>query len=94
MAAPSYVYTIGRVARMLGQDETLLEDIALLNMDPEDGCLTILDLDDDVSTTAFTPFGIENLKELLADLKSHKTPSRSDPSRARSPPRCSADGYS
>ena len=68
MAAPSYVYTIARVARMLGQDEALLEEIALTNMEPEDGRLIILDLDDDVSTTAFTARGIESLKELLADL--------------------------
>ena len=69
MAAPSYVFTIARVARMLGENEVLLEDIALMSMDPEDGRLTIIDLDDEVSTTAFTPFGVENLKELLADLK-------------------------
>ena len=68
VAAPSYIYTIARVARMLGEDEALLEDIAS-GMDPEDGCLSVLDLDDDVSTTAFTPFGVENLKELLADLE-------------------------
>ena len=68
MAAPSYVFTIARVARMLGEDEALLEDIAS-DMEPEDGCLYIMDLDDEVSTTAFTPFGVENLKELLADLK-------------------------
>ena len=74
MAAPSYVYTIARVARMLGQDEALLEEIALMSMDPEDGRLTIIDLDDEVATTAFTPFGVENLKELLADLKPDKTP--------------------
>ncbi len=74
MAAPSYVYTIARVARMLGEDEALLEDIALMSMDPEDGRLTIIDLDDEVSTTAFTPTGVENLKELLADLKPDKTP--------------------
>ena len=74
MAAPSYVFTIARVAKMLDEDEALLEDIALMNMDPEDGRLTIIDLDDDVSTPAFTPFGVENLKELLADLKPHKTP--------------------
>jgi hypothetical protein len=47
--------------------EELLHDIAL-NMEPEDGCLTVLDLDD-VSTVAFTPQDIENLIELLADLK-------------------------
>ena len=73
MAAPSYVYTIARVARMLDVDEALLEDIAS-DMDPEDGCLSVLDLDDEVSTTAFTPFGVENLKQLLADLKPDKTP--------------------
>ncbi len=73
MTAPSYVYTIARVARMLRQDETLLKDIALMNMDPEDG--RILDLNDDVSTTAFTAFGVENLKELLANLDTETRPS-------------------
>jgi len=72
VAAPSYVFTIARVARMLGEDEALLEDIAS-DMDPEDGCLSVMDLDDEVSTTAFTPFGVENLKELLADLKPGRT---------------------
>ena len=74
MAAPSYVYTIARVARMLGQDETLLENIALMNMDPEDGRITILDLNDDVSITAFTAFGVKNLKELLADVDTETRP--------------------
>jgi hypothetical protein len=72
VAAPSYVFTIARVARMLGEDEALLEDIAS-DMDPEDGCLSVMDLGDKVSTTAFTPFGVENLKELLADLKPGRT---------------------
>jgi hypothetical protein len=72
VAAPSYVCTIARVARMLAVDEALLEDIAS-DMDPEDGCLSVMDLDDEVSTTAFTPFGVENLKELLANLKPDKT---------------------
>jgi hypothetical protein len=67
MAAPSYVFTIRRVARMLNEDEDRLEEIAM-SMEPEDGCLRVLDLDDDVSTVAFTAQGIENLKELLADL--------------------------
>jgi hypothetical protein len=66
VAAPSFVFTIARVAKMLGEDEDTLYDIAL-TMEPEDGCLTILDIDDDASTIAFTEFGIENLKELLAD---------------------------
>lgn len=68
MAAPSYVFTIRRVARMLNEDVDRLEEIALNNMDPEDGCLSVLDLDDDVSVTAFTAQGVENLKEILDDL--------------------------
>jgi hypothetical protein len=65
MAAPGYVYTIARVARMLGEKVERLEEIAM-NMEPEDGCLTILGVAD-VATTAFTPQGLENLKELLED---------------------------
>jgi len=68
MAAPAYVFTIRRVARMLNEDVDRLEEIALNSMDPEDGRLSVLDLDDDTSTTAFTAQGVENLKELLADL--------------------------
>lgn len=54
MAAPSYVFTIARVARMLGEDQAWLEEIAL-EMEPEDGRLYIRDIDDDVAVTAFTP---------------------------------------
>lgn len=64
MAAPSCVFTITRVARMLDQDEAWLEEIAL-DMEPEDGRLWICDLDDDIAVTAFTPFGVESLKELI-----------------------------
>jgi hypothetical protein len=45
---------------------SLLHDVAM-EMEPEDGCLTILDGDNE-STVAVTPQGIENLKEILADL--------------------------
>jgi hypothetical protein len=34
-------------------------------MEPEDGCIHICDVDDDISITAFTPFGLECLKELI-----------------------------
>jgi len=67
MAAPSSVSTIARVAKMLGEDEDLLRDIAM-DMEPEDGVLTVWDIGD-LTTVAFTANGIENLKELLADLK-------------------------
>ena len=68
LAAPSSVITIARVAKMLGEDEVWLEDVAL-EMDPEDGRLTVYGIDDE-GTTAFTDFGIENLKELI---EIHKT---------------------
>lgn len=68
MAAPSYVFTLSRVANMLGADEELLRELAM-GMEPEDGCLSVLGPDDNDSIIAFTPFGVENLKELLEDLK-------------------------
>lgn len=37
-----------------------------MDMEPQDGCLTILDTDDR-STIAFTRDGIEYLKQLIAD---------------------------
>jgi hypothetical protein len=67
MAAISYVFTIARVAKRLGEDEELLAELAI-NLDPEDGCLWVMD-DTEDGTLAFTEFGIENFQELLADLK-------------------------
>jgi hypothetical protein len=71
VAAPSAVFTIARVAEMLGVDEDWLSEVAL-EMDPESGCLTVYGIDD-VSTTAFTSFGIENIKELVAMHKANPT---------------------
>jgi len=51
---------------MLGENKDRLFDIAM-DMEPEDGCLTVLDIDD-ASTIAFTERGVENLKELLDEL--------------------------
>jgi hypothetical protein len=70
MAAPSAVFTIARVAKMLDEDMDWLLDVAL-EMDPEDGCLTVYGVDDE-GTTAFTPFGIENLKELICAVHRHR----------------------
>ena len=53
MAAPSYVFTIARVAEMLGEDEEWLQTIAD-DMEPEDGCLRVCGTDD-ISKTEFTP---------------------------------------
>jgi hypothetical protein len=68
MAAISYVFTLRRVAKMLDEDEDILHEIAM-DMEPEDGRIYVMDIDDDESIVAFTEFGIENLKETLADRK-------------------------
>ena len=59
-----HVTTIARVARELGEDEDWLSDVAL-GMEPEDGVIWVYGTDDD-GTMAFTDFGIEQLKELVA----------------------------
>ena len=64
MAAISHVFTLARVAKMLGEDEELLRRIAE-DMDPEDGCLWVMGPDENDSTIAFTPFGVENPQQLL-----------------------------
>ncbi len=52
---------------MLGEDEDRLQDLAM-DMDPEDGCLGVYG-DNNRSTTAFTPAGIEFLRQLIPDRK-------------------------
>jgi len=71
VAATSAVFTIARVAASLGEDEEWLSDVAL-EVDPEDGCLTIYDIEDE-GTTGFTSFGIDNLKELVEIHKKDRT---------------------
>ena len=70
MAAPSHALTIARVAEILGEDEELLWDIAM-EMEPEDGKLWIHDTGKR-ETIAFTQWGMENLRELLAEHKRQK----------------------
>lgn len=70
MAAPSYIFTIERVAQMLSESEELLEEIAL-DMDPEHGCIGVMGLGDD-STTAFTPDGVDYLREMIPEYKKQR----------------------
>jgi hypothetical protein len=78
MAAISRVFTLARVAELLGEDEDWLHEISI-ELDPEDGMLTVYGVDDE-GTTAFSEFGIENLRELiqihrdLAELQSTPPP--------------------
>ena len=67
MAAISYVYTIARVAEMLGVDEERLWDLSL-GMEPEDRHLWVYGPSDE-QTPAFAPDGIEYLQQLIADSK-------------------------
>ena len=61
MAAASYVFTIRRVAKMLNENEDRFHELAL-EMEPEDGCLTVWGTGDR-STTAFTSDGLEYLRQ-------------------------------
>ena len=67
MAGISHVFTISRVAEMLGEDEDLLQEICI-EMDPEDGRLTVLGPGEE-AITAFTHHGVENLTELVKMIK-------------------------
>ena len=67
VAAITHAYTVSRVAKMLGEDEDWLQDLTI-DMDFEDGCLTVYGVDDE-GTTALTDFGIENLRQIIDDLR-------------------------
>jgi hypothetical protein len=58
LPAISHVFTIGYVAQLLGEDEDRLF--------PEDGCLHVYGVGED-GATAFTDYGIECLKQIVAD---------------------------
>jgi hypothetical protein len=62
-----HVYTIARVAAMLGEDEDWLWDVAV-EMDQEDGLIWVYGPGDE-SVMAFTDFGIETLTGLIAIYK-------------------------
>ncbi|WP_316980411.1 hypothetical protein [Shumkonia mesophila] len=64
MAAITHVFTIARVAHLLGEDEDWLREISI-EMEPEDGVIVVYGPGDDDFTPAFTDLGIENLRELI-----------------------------
>jgi hypothetical protein len=65
VAAISHVYTIDYVAKMLGEDVEWLWELQI-GMEPEDGCLWVRGVGED-GVTAFTRYGIEYLKETIAN---------------------------
>jgi hypothetical protein len=74
MASPASAVTISRAAEILGEDVELLWDL-VDQMEPEDGCLWIHGTADQ-QTIAFTNWGMENLRELLAEHKRRQVPPR------------------
>ena len=67
LAAISAVFTITYVAKMLGEDQDWLHELSI-DMFPEDGCLRVYGSGED-GVTAFTEYGIECLKQIIADEK-------------------------
>jgi hypothetical protein len=65
MAAIAHVFTIRRAAQILGQDESLLWELAD-QLEPEDGMLWVYDISG-AETLAFTDDGIEVLREIISD---------------------------
>jgi hypothetical protein len=65
MAGIPFVFTIARVAEMLGEDETWLREIST-SMDPEEGHLWVIGVGDD-EMPAFTEYGIECLKQIIIE---------------------------
>ena len=66
----SSVKTIDRVAVELGEDVDWLIDVAI-EMEPEDGLIWVLSLDDKDGVMALTPYGIECLRDLIRE---HRRP--------------------
>jgi hypothetical protein len=67
VAAITRVYNVAHVAEMLGEDQDWLDDLSI-DMDPEDGRLTIYGIGED-GVTGFTDFGIDNLQQTIADMR-------------------------
>jgi hypothetical protein len=65
VAAISAVFTMGYVANLLGEDEDWLFELSI-DMFPEDGCLRVYGIGED-GVTAFTEYGIECLRQIIAD---------------------------
>jgi hypothetical protein len=65
LAAITAVFTINYVAEMLGEDEDWLYELSI-DMFAEDGGLRVYGVGED-GVTAFTEYGIEGLKQIIAD---------------------------
>ena len=71
LAAITAVFTINYVANILGEDEEWLHELST-DMFPEDGCLLVYGVGE-YGVTAFTNYGIECLKQIIADEKAARS---------------------
>ena len=88
MAGIPFVFTIARVAEMLGEDEEWLREIST-NMDPEEGHLWVIGIGED-RCPAFTEYGIECLKQIIIEERALLA-RKLDPNKK--PLRCSPKAY-
>ncbi len=72
MAGISFVFTIARVAEMLGEDEEWLREISI-SMDPEEGRLRVIGIGED-ECPAFTEYGIECLRQIIIEERAARKP--------------------
>ncbi len=63
-----HVYTVGRVAKLLGVEESLIHDLTV-GLEPEDGVIWVYGPDDDDATLAFTDDGIDEVRLLLEEYR-------------------------
>ena len=68
-----HVYTAGLVAKRLGVDEHLINELAI-GLEPEDGVIWVYGLDDDDGITAFTDEGVEEITLILEEYKRATSP--------------------
>ena len=76
MAGISFVFTIARVAEMLGEDEEWLREISI-NMDPEEGHLWVIGIGED-QYPAFTEYGVECLRQIIIEERALSREARGD----------------
>ena len=69
MARPTYLFTIRHVAKLIGENLELLEQVAMNSDNIDYGEMIEVYDGSDESQTAFTERGIECLQEFLADVR-------------------------
>ena len=69
MARPTYLFTIGHVAKRIGENLELLEQIAMNSDNIDYGEMVHVYDGTDEGSTTFTDRGIESLQEFLADVR-------------------------